>query len=100
MKTGKASVHISRKPNRIAPTLLLIFACTTATICQAQRAPKKVIIDTDPGTDDALAMLTKVSAGELTLGLAADGRETQIAAQTEQIEGPVRVFNRNSLKGF
>lgn len=67
MKTGKTAVHISRKPNWIAPTLLLIFACATAPQCQSQsqHAPKKVIIDTDPGTDDALAMLLAFNSPEV-----------------------------------
>lgn len=48
--------------------------------------------------DDAITMLTRVASGELTLGIAADGRET--TASSEQSEGPARVFNRNTLKGF
>lgn len=50
--------------------------------------------------DDAIAMLTKVAAGELTLGIAAGQGETQIANGAEQAEGPARVFSRASLKGF
>lgn len=50
--------------------------------------------------DDAIAMLTRVAAGELTLGNAADGRETQIGDGAEQAEGPARVFSRGSLRGF
>lgn len=50
--------------------------------------------------DDAAAMLTKVSSGEMTLGIGVDGHETAIAQGAEQAEGPVRVFNRGSMKGF
>lgn len=50
--------------------------------------------------DDAIAMLTKVAAGELTLGIASDGRQTQISETAEQAEGPARVFSRGSMKGF
>ena len=50
--------------------------------------------------DDAIAMLTKVASGELTLGIALDGHETAIAHGAEKAEGPVRVFNRNTMKGF
>ena len=50
--------------------------------------------------DDAVAMLSKVAAGELTLGLAADGKEPPVAASVETVEGPERVFNRGKLKGY
>jgi phage gp36-like protein len=45
-------------------------------------------------------MLMKVAAGELTLGLAADGKEPQVAAAVEAVQGPDRVFNRGKLKGY
>ena len=50
--------------------------------------------------DDAIAMLAKVASGELTLGIGADGNETAIAQGAEKAEGPVRVFNRNTMRGF
>ena len=50
--------------------------------------------------DDAIAMLTKVASGELTLGIAWDGHETAIAQRAEIVEGPKRVFNRNTMRGF
>lgn len=50
--------------------------------------------------DDAVAMLTKVASGEMTLGIGADGHETSIAQGAEQAQGPARVFNRNTMKGF
>jgi phage gp36-like protein len=50
--------------------------------------------------DDAIAMLTKVASGELTLGIGLDGHETAIAQGAETVEGPARVFNRNTMKGF
>jgi phage gp36-like protein len=50
--------------------------------------------------DDAIAMLTKVASGELTLGIALDGHETAIAQAAEIVEGPKRVFNRNTMRGF
>lgn len=62
--------------------------------------PLHDIADARQRYDDAVAMLTKVAAGELTLGIAADGKETEIAQSAEQAEGPVRVFNRNTMKGF
>jgi phage gp36-like protein len=50
--------------------------------------------------EDAVAMLAKVAAGELTLGLAADGQEPPIAGAVETVQGPDRVFNRGNLKGY
>ena len=34
-------------------------------LCNAQTTPKRVIIDTDPGTDDALAILLALNSPEL-----------------------------------
>ncbi len=50
-------------------TLLLIFSALAApwSYSQAQKAPQKVIIDTDPGTDDALAMLLAFNSAELNV---------------------------------
>ena len=51
--------------------------------------------------EDAVAMLTKVAAGELTLGLSADGREPPVATGTvEAVQGPDRVFDRRKLRGY
>ena len=50
--------------------------------------------------DDVTALLAKVAAGELTLGLALDGKEPAVAAEAEAIEGPRRVFTRDRLRGF
>jgi phage gp36-like protein len=50
--------------------------------------------------EDAVSMLAKVAAGELTLGLAADGDEPQLAGAVEAVQGPDRVFNRRKLKGY
>ncbi len=50
--------------------------------------------------EDAVAMLVKVAAGELTLGLSADGLEPPIAAAEENVQGPDRVFTRNKLRGY
>lgn len=51
--------------------------------------------------EDAIAMLSKVAAGELTLGLSADGLEPPVAeAAVETVQAPERVFNRGNLKGY
>ena len=50
--------------------------------------------------DDAVAMLTKVAAGELTLGLAADGMEPPLADKVESVQGPDRVFDPRQAEGL
>jgi phage gp36-like protein len=50
--------------------------------------------------DDAVAMLTKVAAGELTLGLSEDGVEPPLADNVETVRGPNRVFTRGKLRGY
>ena len=50
--------------------------------------------------EDAIAMLEKVAAGELTLGLSADNQEPPLATEVESVEGPHRIFTRRKLRGF
>jgi phage gp36-like protein len=51
--------------------------------------------------EDALAVLTRVADGELTLGLSADNQEPPLAAETvETVRAPGRIFNRGNLKGY
>jgi phage gp36-like protein len=50
--------------------------------------------------EDAVAILRQVAAGELTLGLAADGTEPPLAGSLETVQGPDRVFDRDKLKGY
>lgn len=51
--------------------------------------------------EDAIAMLTRVAAGELTLGLSVDSQEPPVATgAVEAVEGPERVFNRDKLRGY
>jgi len=50
--------------------------------------------------EDAVAMLIKVAAGELTLGLSADGQEPPVAGIEENVQGPDRVFDRKKLRGY
>jgi phage gp36-like protein len=45
-------------------------------------------------------MLAKVAAGELTLGLSADGQEPPIAGVVEGEQGSNRVFTRKKLRGY
>ena len=50
--------------------------------------------------DDATAMLIKVAAGQVSLGVGADGHETQIAQGAEEVVGPRRIFGRKRMRGF
>jgi phage gp36-like protein len=50
--------------------------------------------------DDAVAMLSKVASGDLTLGLSADNQEPPTAEIEENVEGPRRIFSRKKLKGY
>ncbi|MGC1192665.1 MAG: DUF1320 domain-containing protein [Candidatus Binatus sp.] len=50
--------------------------------------------------EDAVAMLAKVAAGDLTLGLSADNQEPPLAGSVETVQGPGRVFDRDKLKGY
>ena len=63
--------------------------------------PLQDIEDARKRYEDAVAMLTKVAAGELTLGLSADNQEPPVAAgAVETVQAPDRVFNRGNLKGY
>jgi hypothetical protein len=51
---------------RLLPTSILIYflLLTSLTNGLAQVSPRRVIIDTDPGTDDALAILLALNSPE------------------------------------
>src|SRR5277367_4863383 len=64
MKTSHSvSVSKLRRFTLFVPTLLVIFLLTA--LATAASAAKKVIIDTDPGTDDALALMLALNSPEL-----------------------------------
>jgi inosine-uridine nucleoside N-ribohydrolase len=53
------------KPLRITSALILSIVLFVATNGSAQSAPQRVIIDTDPGVDDAMAILLALHSPEL-----------------------------------
>jgi phage gp36-like protein len=83
------------------PPAVLNRLCTDIAMYRMQvLRPLHDLADARKRYDDAIAMLAKVAAGELTLGLAADNQEPPAAAGAEKTQGPARVFSRNTLKGF
>jgi purine nucleosidase len=53
------------KPLRITSVLILSIVLFVVTNVSAQSAPQRVIIDTDPGVDDAMAILLALQSPEL-----------------------------------
>src|ERR1035441_476432 len=82
------------------PEVLQRLACDVAIYRLQSLRPIHDLADARRRYDDAIAMLTKVASGAMTLGIGADGHETSIAQGAERAAGPVRVFNRKSMKGF
>jgi len=82
------------------PEVLNRLACDVAIYRLQSLRPIHDLADARRRYDDALAMLTRVASGEMTLGIGADGNETAIAQGAEEVIGPVRIFNRKSMRGF
>jgi phage gp36-like protein len=83
------------------PPAVMNRLCTDIAMYRMQvLRPLHDLADARQRYDDAIAMLTKVAAGELTLGLAADNQEPPAAPNAEGTQGPARVFSRDTLKGF
>jgi len=82
------------------PEVLNRLACDLAIYRLQSLRPIHDLADARRRYDDALAMLSKVASGEMTLGIGADGNETAIAQGAEEVLGPVRIFNRKSMRGF
>src|SRR6202140_2953970 len=53
------------KQLRARSVLISLFALICATSALSQASPKRVIIDTDPGTDDAMAIILALNSPEL-----------------------------------
>ncbi len=82
------------------PQILNRLACDVAIYRLQSLRPIHDLADARRRYDDALAMLTRVAAGEMTLGVASDGQETSIAQNAERVTGPRRVFTRKTMRGF
>ena len=55
------------KQLRIAAILITLVVSSLVTTLFAQTSPKRVIIDTDPGTDDAMAIILALNSPELKI---------------------------------
>ncbi|HYL58618.1 MAG TPA: DUF1320 domain-containing protein [Candidatus Acidoferrales bacterium] len=82
------------------PAILNRLATDIAMYRMQTLRPLHDLLDARRRYEDAVAMLTKVAAGELTLGIGADGKEPQVAGAVETVQGPDRIFTRNNLKGY
>ena len=82
------------------PAVLNRLACDIAMYRLQSLRPLHDLEDARRRYDDAIAMLSKVAAGELTLGLATDNQEPPAAGDAEGTQGPVRTFSREKLKGY
>jgi phage gp36-like protein len=82
------------------PEVLDRLACDVAMYRLQVLRPIHDLADARLRYDDAIAMLTKVASGAMTLGVGADGHETQIASGVEEVTGPRRVFGRKRMRGF
>src|SRR5258708_17239471 len=56
--------HLKHLNLRVIPLVILLLSCLTNT-SPASAAAKKIIFDTDPGTDDALALMLALNSPEL-----------------------------------
>jgi phage gp36-like protein len=62
--------------------------------------PLHDIADARKRYEDAVAFLLEVARGTVTLGLAADNAEPPTAPDAAAVNGPPRIFDRCTLKGF
>jgi phage gp36-like protein len=82
------------------PAVLARLASDIAMYRLQALRPLHDVADARQRYDDAIAMLVRVAAGELTLGVGANGLETAAAKNAEQVQGPARTFSRDTMKGF
>ncbi|HUO06573.1 MAG TPA: phage protein Gp36 family protein [Candidatus Binataceae bacterium] len=83
------------------PPATLNRLCTDIAMYRLQSLrPLHDLADARRRYDDAIATLQKVAAGELTIGLATDGKEPPTAADSEIVKGAKRIFGRGRLKGY
>ena len=82
------------------PEVLDRLTCDVAIYRLQSLRPLHDLADARRRYDDALAMLTKVANGEITLGIGSDGNQTAIAPGAEKAIEPARIFSRKRMRGF
>ena len=82
------------------PMVLHRLACDVAIYRLQSLRPIHDLADARRRYDDAIAMLSKVADGTMSLGIAADGEQVASASGAEQVAGSARMFNRKAMKGF
>jgi phage gp36-like protein len=90
------------------PAILQRLACDVAMYRLQTLRPLHDLAEARRRYDDAVAMLTRVTDGTMTLGLSQDSQEPADAAGAVLTQAggdrggslPQRVFNRGTLKGF
>ncbi len=90
------------------PALLNRLACDIAMYRLQALRPLHDIADARQRYDDAVAMLTRVADGAVTLGLAPDNQDAPSAPGSIVVQAggdpsgalPARVFSRGTLKGY
>jgi phage gp36-like protein len=85
----------------VDPPPVLIRLTTDIAMYRLQSLrPLHDLADARQRYNDAVAMLSKVASGELTLGLGVGGNEPALAGAVEAVDGPNRIFSRGSLKAY
>src|ERR1700753_1572311 len=79
---------------RVTSILVLPIVFVVVTSISAQSAPRRVIIDTDPGVDDAMAILLALNSPELQVDAL-----TVVAGNVEQPQGLENALRIVSLAG-
>jgi len=82
------------------PEVLSRLACDIAIYRLQSLRPIHDLADARRRYDDAIAMLTRVANGEMSLGVGADGHETAIGQGVEQAAEAERIFSRKRMRGF
>jgi phage gp36-like protein len=82
------------------PAILARLACDIAMYRLQSLRPLHDLADARKRYEDAVAFLMEVARGTVTLGLSVLGAEPPSAPDAAVVEGPLRVFDRNKLRGF
>ena len=88
----QGGIHLTNSQRQYVPLFSIVLAALLS--AQAQAAPRRVIIDTDPGVDDAMAILLALNSPELEVDAL-----TVVAGNVEQPQGLENALKIVSLAG-